>query len=70
MILNRLLVIELSQSCDMFVGGPANLLYHHVYLVAVLHVQLLWSLVLMESLSVEQKSHAVGFKLNKATGTD
>ena len=42
---------------------PANLLDHHIYLISIFHIQLFRSLVLMETLAIEQKSDIVGFEL-------
>ena len=44
--------------------GAANLLDHHIDLIAVLHVEVLRGLVLVETLSVEEEPHVGGVQLH------
>ena len=44
--------------------GASDLLDDHVYLVSVLHVQILGGLVLVESFSVEEEADVLGVELS------
>jgi len=50
--------------------GSTNLFDDHINFVAVLHIEVLGGLVLVESLSVEKESDVVGFELGEGRVTD
>lgn len=45
-------------------GLTANLLNHNIYLVTVLHVEVLGGVGLVESLAIEKESHVAHIQLN------
>ena len=43
--------------------ASTHLLDHNVYLIPILHVEVLWSLVLVQSLAIEEEAYIVCFEL-------